>query len=183
VALLAGSRVSEGDVVRSLGLLEVRFMAGNARCRHGLKLTVGRVLVAGIAIDRRVSAGQRETVIVLLNFLDRDSPSAHAVALFTIRAQFALVNVGVAVLAAQAHVAEHRLHVALRTGHILVQAAQRIVGLVVIEFGNGANRLPALGGVTVLTRNAEVSVRAVRAVGTLARPARKRAEGKQQQNR
>ena len=100
VALLAGSRVSEGDVVRSLRLLEVRFMAGNARRGHGLELTVGRVLMAGIAIDCRVGPGQRETIVVLLDLLDRYSPATHAVALLAIRAQLAPVNVGVAVLAA-----------------------------------------------------------------------------------
>jgi len=183
VALLTGSRVSEGHVVGGLGLLEVRFMAGNARRGHGLELAVGRVLVAQIAIDCRVSAGQRETIVVLLDLLDRYSPSAHAVALLAIRAQFALVNVSVAVLAAQAHVAEHRLHVALRTRHILVQSAQRVMGLVVIEFRNRANRLPALCGVTVLTGNGQISVRTTRTCGTLVRPARKPTQEKQQRNR
>jgi len=73
--------------------------------------------------------------------------------------------------------------VALRTGHILVKSAQRVVGLVVIEFGNGANRFPALGGVTVLTGNAQIAMWAMRAGGALARPARKRAEEKEQENR
>jgi len=99
VALLAGRRVSQGDVVGGLGLLEVRRMAGNTRRGHGLESAVGRVLVAGIAIDRRMGAGQREAIVVLLDFLDRDSPSAHAVALFAICAQFSLVNISVAVLA------------------------------------------------------------------------------------
>ncbi len=75
-------------------------MAGKARRGHGLELAVGSVLVAGIAIDRSVSAGQRKAIIVLLNFLNRYSPSANAVALLTICAQLAPMNVGVAVLAA-----------------------------------------------------------------------------------
>jgi hypothetical protein len=81
-------------------LLEVRLVAGKACGGHGLELAVGRVLVAGIAICRSVSAGQGEAVIVLLNFFNRHSPSAHAVALLTIGTQLAFMNVGVAVLAA-----------------------------------------------------------------------------------
>jgi hypothetical protein len=174
VALFAGRRVSEGDVVRGLRLLEVRLMAGKARRGHALELAVGRVLVAGIAIHRSVSAGQGETIIMLLNFLDGYSPSAHAVALLTIGAQLALMNIGVAVLAACAHVAEHRLHVALRAPHILVKTAQRVVSMVVIEFRNSPDRPPALRGVTVLTGNVQTAMWAMRSGGALARPARKR---------
>ena len=95
-------------------------MAGKARRGHSLETAVGHVLVAGIAIHRRMSAGQRETIIVLLDLFDRYSPAAHAVALFAICAQLAPVKVGMAILAACAHVVKHRLHVALRTRHILV---------------------------------------------------------------
>ncbi len=63
---------------------------------------------------------------------------------------------------------------ALRTRHILVQAAQRIVGLVVIEFRNGADRLPALRGVAVLTGNVQIAMGAMGTGGALDRPARKR---------
>jgi hypothetical protein len=175
VALFAGSRVSEGDVIRGRGLLEVRFMAGKARRGHGLELAVGRVLVAGIAIDGRVSAGQGEAIIVLLNLLDRHAPSAHAVALLAICTEFALMNVGVAVLAAGARVAEYRLHVALCARHVLVKAAQRVTGLVVIKFGKGADRLPAIRCVTVLAGNIQIAVWAMSSRGALVRPARKRA--------
>ena len=153
VALFASGRVSERDMIRRRCAFVVRLMARIAHCGHGLELAVGRILVAGIAIDGGVSAGQRETIVVLLNILNRYSPSAHAMALLAICAQLAFVNIGVAVLAMCAYVAEHRLHMALRTRDILVKTAQRVTRLVVIEFGNGANRLPALSGVTVLTGN------------------------------
>jgi len=68
---------------------------------------------------------------------------------------------------------------ALRTSHILVKSAQRVTGLVVIEFRNGADRLPALRGVTVLTGNVQIAMWAMRTGGALARPARKPAEKKQ----
>ena len=99
------------------------------------------------------------------------------------KGELALVNIGVAVLAACAHVAEHRLHMALRTRHILVQTPQRITGLVVIEFRDGADRLPALPGVTVLTGNVQIAMWAMGTSGALVRPARKRAQEKQQRHR
>jgi hypothetical protein len=40
--------------------------------------------MAGVAIDRQVSTGEWEAIVMLLNFLDRHSPSPHAVALLAI---------------------------------------------------------------------------------------------------
>jgi hypothetical protein len=109
--------------------------------------------MARIAIHRGVRAGQRKAVIVLLNFLDGDCPSAHTVALLAIRAQLAFMNIGMAVLAAGPHIAEYRFHVALRARHILVEAAQWVTSLVVIEFWNSADRTPPIRGVAVLAGN------------------------------
>ena len=81
---------------------------------------------------------------MLLNLLDRHFPSPDRVALLAIGAQLAPVNIGMAVLAALSDVAEYRLYVTLGALHLLVHAAQRITGLVVIELGNGADRVPAL---------------------------------------
>jgi len=108
-------------------------------------------------------------------------PPGHGMTLFAIWAEFAAMNIGVAVGAILAGVGEHRLNVALRARHILVQAAQRITRLVVIEFGDGADRLPSLCRVTVLAGNVQIAVRAMSArSGALRRSARKRAEQKEQ---
>lgn len=63
---------------------------------------------------------------------------------------------------------------ALRTRDILVKAAQRVVSLVVIEFRNSPDRLPAPRSVTVLTGSVQIAMWAMGTGGTLARPARKR---------
>jgi hypothetical protein len=55
--------------------------------------------VAGIAVDRCVSTGQREAIVVLLNVFNRDGPSADGMTLLAIRTQLPLVNISVAVLA------------------------------------------------------------------------------------
>jgi hypothetical protein len=65
------------------------------------------------------------------------------VALLAIRAHLALMNVGVAVCALRAHIGENHLGVALSACHSFMQAAQRVLGGVVIEFRDGSNRFPA----------------------------------------
>jgi len=59
---------------------------------------------------------------VLVDLLHRNLPPLDGVALLTVRTQFALVNVGVAVRALGSDVGEHRLGVALRAGHTLMHA-------------------------------------------------------------
>ena len=88
------------NVVRVGSVLKVRLVAGDARRGHDLELAVGAALVAGIASDGCVGTGQREAIVVLLHIFNRDHPSANRVALLAIRAQLALVNISVAVLAA-----------------------------------------------------------------------------------
>jgi len=123
MACFTGRPKSKRGMIRVERTLEVGRMARIAHRGHRLELAIRRVLVAGIAIYGGVRTGQREAVIVLLNLLDRYSPSAHRVALLAIRAQLALVDVSVTVLAALAHVVEHRLYVTLRAGDVLVHAA------------------------------------------------------------
>jgi len=115
--------------------------------------------VAILALHRGVSAEKRETILVILNLLNGIVPTKNGVTLRAIRAHFALVNIGVAILTILPHIREYRFYVALRALHFLVHAAQRIVRFVVIEFGDRANGAPARSGVAVLARNRERSVR------------------------
>ena len=101
------------------------------------------------------------------NLLDRDLPASNRVALFAVRAQLALVNVRVAVLASLSNAGENRLDVALRASHGLVHAAQRIARPVVIEFRNCADRLPGARRMAVLAGHVQWSVGAVRAARSL----------------
>ena len=86
------------------------------------------------------------------------------------------MNIGVAVLATLADVVEHRFHVTLCALHALMKTAQGVVSLVVIKFGDGSNRFPTVGGVTVLARDIQIAMRAVGSRGALVHPAGKRAE-------
>ena len=183
VARFAGRLESRAarSVVRIRRGLEFLHVARQTIGRHCLKLAVAGILVAGVAIHGGVRAGQREAVVVILDLLDGNAPPPHGVALLAVRAQGAFVNVGVAVLALGSNIAENQLDVAGGTGDAHVHAAQGILGLVVIEFWNGSDRLPALRGVAVLARDIETAVRTLRRGNTLLLPVRQRREQQQQQ--
>ncbi len=116
-------------------------------------------------------SSQREAIIVLLHLLDRDLPSANRMALFAIRSKLALVNVRVAILTTLADIREHRFNVALHAGHRRVHAAERITGLIVVEFRDRPDRAPSAGSVAVLAGSGEVAVRTMRSSGGLRRSA------------
>ncbi len=84
---------------------------------HRLELTLRCALMARIAIYGCMGSGQRKTIIVLLDLLDRNLPSAHGVTLLAIRSELALVYVGMAVLTTLPHVRKDRLRVALHARH------------------------------------------------------------------
>jgi len=181
VTALTSGRELGGNVVRVGSRLKICQVAGDARRRHDLELAVGAVLVAGIAVNRCVGTGQRETIVVLLNIFNSDSPSADGVALLAIRAQLSLVNIGVAVLAALTDAGEDHFDMALSAGHGSVHTAQRIASLIVIELGNRADRFPPIRSVAILAGKGETAVRTVRAFRDLRpRNAHESAKGKDQ---
>jgi len=184
VAGIAGYGELGGNVVGIRGSVVVGLMTREARDRHRLKLAVGGVFVAGVAIHRRVSSGKREAVVVILDLLHRHIPSADRVALFAVGSQLPPVNIGVAILAALAHVAEHHLFVTLGAGYRLVHAAKRIAGLIVIEFGDRSDRPPSARSMAILTRNRKIAVGTMRAgrTGSLRRHTRRRSGKRQQHN-
>jgi len=127
--------------------------------------------VAGIALQGSVRSDKRKTILVVLDGLDRNVPTFHGVALFAIDAHLPFVNIGVAIGAPRTHIREDRLGVTLAAGHILVHAAQRIFGLIVIEFRDGPDGLPPNRGVTVLAGNIQIPVRTPGLRNVLALPA------------
>ena len=126
-----------------------------------MELPHGGAFVTGVALQRGVRAHQRETILVILNLLHRDLPSLDAVALFATGAELSLMNVRVAIGTSAADVAEDQLCVARGARHLQVHATQRILRLVMIEFRDTADRLPAAEGVTVLARDVQWPVRTV----------------------
>ena len=104
-------------------------------------------------------ADQREAILVILDLLDGNLPPKNAVTLFAIWTELAPMDICVAVGTVLADVRKHRFYVALCASNFLVHSAQRISGLVVIEFRDGADGLPAGVGVTVFAGDRQRSVR------------------------
>ena len=109
--------------------------------------------MAILALYRCVGPKQWKAVLVILNLLNRDLPSAHRVALRAIRTKFSPVNISMAVGAVLADICKYRLHVALGTQDLFMHSTERIVCFVVIEFRLGANRPPGIRHVTVFAGN------------------------------
>lgn len=86
-------------------------------------------------------------------------PSFDRVTLLAIRPELPAVNIRMAIGAARSDVSENQADVALRASHFFVHAQQRIFRLVVIEFRDPANRLPACVRVAIFAGDCDKSVR------------------------
>ena len=114
-----------------------------------MKLPGGRAGVAGFTVNRRVRTNQREPVFMPSHRLNRNIPPFDGVAGVAIRPELRAMNIRVTVSAFLADIGEHQLDVAPRALHFFVQALQRVMGFVVIEFRNAANRLPTQRGMAI----------------------------------
>ena len=163
VTHLAVLRKLAGHVIRIGGLLEIRPVTGNTSGRKPLELPYCGTLVTILALRGRVSPEQRKAILVVLYLLDGDVPALHRVALRAVRAHPSLVHVGMTVLAILPDIRENRLHMAPRAVHFFMHTAQRILGVVVIEFGVRLDRAPRCGRVTIFA--GEVQHRAMGTCG------------------
>lgn len=68
------------------------------------------------------------------------------------------MNVGVTVLALRSYIAEHRFYVTLRARDRGMHAPKRILGLTVVKFGNGADRLPCGWSMAILAGYVQIAV-------------------------
>ena len=111
--------------------------------------------MALVALDERMCADQWEPILVVLDLLNVDLPTLHRVAALAVSPKLAAMNVCMTLGALGAYLLEHHVCMALCAGNLRVHAPQRVGSLVVIELGEGANRLPTRVCVTVLTRDGE----------------------------
>jgi hypothetical protein len=119
--------------------------------------------VAGVAVYGCMSADQRESILMLIDAVNGNLPAVGVVAEFTLRAILAAMQIGVAVLALYRGVAEIKILVAIDTLHFRVPAMQGKLSFRMVEFEFGAQRPPALSGVTLLARDLElVAVRTMK---------------------
>ena len=111
--------------------------------------------MALVALDERMCTDQREPILVVLDLLNVDLPAPHRVATLAVSPKLAAMNVCMTLGTLCTYLLEHHVRMALCAGNLGVHAPQRVARLVVIEFGEGADRLPTRVRVTVLTRHGE----------------------------
>lgn len=137
-------------------------MTGIALDGQALELADGFAFVAIHAIQAGVASDQRKAVFMLPDRLKNDAPALHRVTGFAVRAHLAAMDISMAIRTMNSGVRENHLGVTLGAGHILVQPAQRILRFIVIEFRNGADRLPSHRSVAVLAGDTQAAMRAPR---------------------
>jgi len=123
VALLARRRESSCHVVRVRRPLEVAGVATEALGCQAHKLPNRRRFMARVAFQCRVPPQQRKPVHVIFDLRDLYVPSLDAMALFTLGAELAFMDVSMAIGAAGSGIGEHRLGVAFIAGHRFVHSA------------------------------------------------------------
>lgn len=162
VALLAGSGKARGSVIGIRGLLELRRVTAEAIGGEPLELPHGRILVAAVALQQRVRPHQRKAVEMLLDVLHGNPPAPYVVAVLATGSELPAMDIGVAVGAFCARVAEHQVAMALAAAHPLVHATQGEPGLVVVKLRHVADRLPGRECMAVLAGEIQVAMRAAR---------------------
>ncbi len=130
---------------------------------EAVELTNRADLVAGVAVDGRMSTDQRKSILMLIDVVNGNLPTIGVVAEATLGAILAAMQIGVATLAFDGGVAEIEILMAIDALHFRVPATQRKLGSRMVEFEFGAQRLPVLSAVTLLAPILElVTVRAMK---------------------
>ena len=75
------------------------------------------------------------------------------------------MDIGMTIGATRTNVGKYHLCVAVRTGHPFMEAAQGKPGLVMVEFRDGADRLPTVHRVAVLAGLVQATVGTARSLG------------------
>lgn len=136
-------------------------MATDAFRRQTLavELAHGPDLVAGVAIYNCMRTDQWETVLMLVEVVNRNLPAIDTMAEIALGAVFSAMQVGMTILALPADIGEHGIDMAFLAEHLRVHAAQGIRRLVVIELGILADGHPRRRRMAILARRFQRTVR------------------------
>jgi hypothetical protein len=151
-----------GHMIRSAGFAKHGHVAAHAFGgeSEAVELADGADLMAGVAVYGGVRADQGKAVLMLIDVVNRDLPAVRVMAEFALRAVFAAMQIGMTILTFLRGIAEYERFMTIGALYFGVPAAQRKFRLRVLELKPGAERFPALCGVTFLALDFEfVAVR------------------------
>lgn len=120
MTLFTCGREMQSDVIGSGGGLIVLAVTTVALGRQAQKLSGSSAFVTRITLQCSVGANERKPILVILDRLRRNLPCSYAVTLLAAGSELAAMDVGVAVCAPRARIAEDQLGVALRAEHPFV---------------------------------------------------------------
>jgi hypothetical protein len=89
---------------------------------------------------------------MIANCIQGDIPTLDCVAAFTVGPKLAAMNVSMAICTGFAYVLKDQAGMTLRASNLLVHAAQRVTGFVVVEFRVRSDGLPTRVRMAILTR-------------------------------
>ena len=118
--------------------------------------------VAGITVDDSMCTDQRETILMLIDIVDRDLPAVGVVAQLAFGSVLTAMQVGMAVLALIRSIGKFQIVVAIATCDGRVSSTKRETGPGMIEFDLALNYLPIRCGVARGTRQIELAMRILR---------------------
>lgn len=134
-------------------------MAGGAVGAQAGELADGCACVTGDAVEGGMSAEERETILMVLNVLDRDAPALDRVTFLAASSKLPAMKVRMAIGALRAHAGKNWIRVAGLAVEFCVCAAKRKSGLLVTEIRETPYGLPSGFRVTALTTKLQISVR------------------------
>lgn len=130
-------------------LFELRGVTCGA-VRQNAVLPADNGFVTSLAFHRGVRSDQRKEILMIADLLPGREPPLQDMALSAIGAEFSEMNIGMTVGAILTDVAKYQLRMTLGADYFFVPPAQRVMGLVVIEFGRDANRGPTVRRMAIL---------------------------------
>jgi len=163
VALTAIGGEAPSAMVRVFGCIEGLRVAAVALGGkpEAVELPNGPHLVARIAVHHGMRANQRETILVLVDVMNRHLPSIGVVAQLAFGAVLAAMQIGVTVLAFVGSIGEFQIRVAVAARHGRMASAQRETRLRMIELDPILDHLPIRSCVAVDAGHIELAMRAL----------------------
>lgn len=141
------------------GIQIIGHVAGGAVGAQAGELADGCACMTGNAVECGMSAEERETILMVLNVLDRDTPALDRVTFLAASSKLPAMKVCMAIGALRSHTRENWIRVAGLAVEFCVCAAKRKSGFLVAEVRKTPYGLPASFRVTAFTTKLQISVR------------------------
>jgi hypothetical protein len=144
--------ISRRFVINRFRVVEIANMAGRAIRAESSEQANGGTLMAALAFYSRMDAEKRKPVRVAIDILRNLTPSANAMALFTIAAKLTAMNVRVATGALSPDVYKNQLHMTPAAIQAGMHSLQGKSGCAMVKIRERADGFKACRGMAIPAR-------------------------------